>query len=218
MLDVHTPHSPAHGWREFLTNIVAIVIGLLLALALDKAVEFIHERHQLAQARRELAVELQDNVRQWRKNQAEIDRVQANLARDLELIRALRAHAVAVGRFDYSGSFSSTLDGAWQATRQNGALDLMPHEELMNYAWFNQLLGYVMDALHGFEPTMKIAEAIAASAAPDKISAHDLDELADRTMEAQGRLKNYEMFLGFEQSGFKRLGGDNVEMAQGGAR
>lgn len=211
MLDVHAPHSPAHGWREFFTQIVAIVISLLLALALDKAVEFVHERHLLAQARRELAVELQDNLRQWQENQVEVARVQTNLTRDLNVIQALRAHTAPNGRFDYSGSFNSTLDGAWQATRQNGALDLMPHDELMNYAWFHQLLGYVMDALHGFEPTMKIAGAIAASAAPEKISAHDLDELAARTMEAQGRLENYKMFLGFEGAGFNRLSHDNIE-------
>lgn len=205
MLEVHAPHSPAHGWRDFITHIAAIAIGLLLALALEKTVEFMHQHHQLAQARRELSAELQDNFAAWQKNQAEVVRIQANLARDLELIQGLRTHTVSNGRFDYSGSFNSTLDGAWQATRQNGALDLMPHEELMNYAWFHQLLGFVMDALHGFEPTMKIAGAIAASAAPEKMSAHDLDELASRTMEAQGRLENYKMFLGFEGSGFNRL-------------
>ena len=210
----HAPHAPAHGWREFLTNIVMIAIGLLLALALDKLGEFVHECHQLAQARRELAVELQDNVRQWKKNQAEVERVRSNLARDLEVIRALRAHTTPATTFDYSGSFNSTLDGAWQATRQSGALNLMPHEELMRYAWFNQLLGFVMDALHGFEPTMKIAGAIAASAAPEKISSRDLDELATRTMEAQGRLENYEMFLGFEKGGFKRLGGGDGQKAR----
>jgi hypothetical protein len=210
MVDVHAPHAPAHGWRGFLTNILVIAIGLLLALALDKAVGFIHERQQLAQARRELAVELRDNVRQWQKNQVEVARVQANLSHDLEMIQSLRRHAAPTGRFDYSGSFNSTLDGAWQATRQSGVLDLMPHEEVMNYAWFNQLLGYVMDALHGFEPTLRIAGAIAASAAPEMISAHDLDELAIRTMEAQGRLENYKMFLGFEGSGFERLGGSDV--------
>ncbi len=207
MLDVHAPHAAAHGWKEFLTHIVAIAVGLLLALALEKAVEFMHERHQLTQARRELAAELHENFRQWQKNQAEVQRIQTNLSRDLQLIQALRTNAVPNARFDYSESFYSTLDGAWLAARQNGALDLMPHGELMNYAWFHQLLGYVMDAMHGLEPTIKIAEAIAASAPPEKISQRDLDELAGRTMEAQGRLQNFKMLLAFEGEGFRRLSG-----------
>jgi hypothetical protein len=184
---------------------LAIAVGLLLALGLERTVEFIHQRHQLAQARRELSAELQDNLRQWQKNQAEIKRVQTNLAHNLELIQALRMHAAPSGHFDYSESMYSTLDGAWQAARENGALNLMPHKELMDYAWFHQLLGWVMDAKHGFEPTMKIAGAIAVSAAPDKITAHDLDELASKTMEAQGRLENLDMLERFEGMGFERL-------------
>jgi hypothetical protein len=205
MLDVHAPHGPVHGWRDFFTHIVAIAVGLLLALALERLVVYVHERHQLAQARRELSAELQDNFNQWQKNKAETMRVEANLAHDLQMIQALRTHEAPSGRFDYSESFSSTLDGAWQGARQNGALDLMPYDELVNYAWFHQLLGYVMDAMHGFEPSMKIAEAMAANAGSDKVSAHDLDELASKTMEAQGRLENLKMFLGFEEKGFNRL-------------
>jgi hypothetical protein len=56
MLDVHAPHGPTHSWQDFLGHIAAIAIGLLLALALEKLVEYVHERHQLTEARRELAM------------------------------------------------------------------------------------------------------------------------------------------------------------------
>ena len=55
MLDVHAPHGPTHGWRDFLVHIAAIAIGVLLALALEKLAEHLHERRQLSEARRELA-------------------------------------------------------------------------------------------------------------------------------------------------------------------
>ena len=35
MLDAHAPHGRIHGWRDFLIHIVAIAIGLLLALGLE---------------------------------------------------------------------------------------------------------------------------------------------------------------------------------------
>jgi len=47
--------------------------------------------------------------------------------------------------------------------------------------------------------------AIAASAPPEKLNEHDLNELASKTMEAQGRLVNLRMFLGYEENGLGSL-------------
>jgi hypothetical protein len=46
MLEVHPPHEPIHTWKGFLIHIVAIAIGLLLALALEQTVEAVHHAHQ----------------------------------------------------------------------------------------------------------------------------------------------------------------------------
>ena len=59
MLDVHPPHQPAHGWRDFLIHIATIVVGLLIALGLEQLVEKLqdrHERHQLVEDLRQEAV------------------------------------------------------------------------------------------------------------------------------------------------------------------
>jgi hypothetical protein len=55
--------------------------------------------------------------------------------------------------------------------------------------------------MHAFETTVQIGGAIAASAVPENMNSRDLDELATRTMEAQGRLEHLQMFLGFESAG-----------------
>ena len=50
MLDVHPPHAPTHTWRDFFIHIATIVVGLLIAVGLEQAVEAIHqhrERHEL---------------------------------------------------------------------------------------------------------------------------------------------------------------------------
>jgi hypothetical protein len=49
MLDVHAPHESIHNWKGFFIHIAAIVCGLLLALALEKAVEYLHQRHLLSE-------------------------------------------------------------------------------------------------------------------------------------------------------------------------
>jgi hypothetical protein len=44
MFDVHPPHEPIQTWKSFLIHIVAIAIGLLLAL--EQTVVAVHHAHQ----------------------------------------------------------------------------------------------------------------------------------------------------------------------------
>jgi hypothetical protein len=206
MLDVHAPHQTVHTWKDFLVHIAAIAIGLLLALALERLAEYVHERRQLTEARRELALEVAENRRTWATNVTEAARIQQELDADLRLIQAVRSHApVGDRKFDYSVRLYAVRDGAWQAVRQSGSLNLMPHEELQTYAWFHGILTSIMESMHPFETTLQIGAAIAASAPPEKLSEHDLNELASKTMEAQGRLVNLRMFLEFEEHGLGTL-------------
>jgi hypothetical protein len=206
MLDVHAPHGPTHSWRDFLGHIAAISIGLLLALALEKLVEYVHERHQLTEARGELAMEVAENRRTSAMNVIEASRIQQELDADLKIIQAVRLHApVGDAKFDYSVKFYATRDGPWQAVRQSGSLNLMPYGELQTYAWFHGILTSVMESMHAFETALHIGAAIATSAPPETLNEHDLNELANKTMEAQGRLVNLRMFLGYEEEGLGEL-------------
>jgi hypothetical protein len=205
MADIDSVHQTAHRWRDFFVQIAAIAIGLLLALALDRTVGYLRERHQLAQARGDLKLEIQQNRNVWTKNVAEVQRIQKELEADLSLIQALQSKAPATGKLDYSVGFYATLDGPWQAIRQNGSLGLMPNDELQTYAWFHGILASVMDAMHAVEPVMKIGGAIAGRAPLEKLSARDLEELTSQTSEAEGRLAVLSMFLEYEGKGFDQL-------------
>jgi hypothetical protein len=37
MLEVHAPHQAIHPWKDFLVQVIAIIIGLLIAVALEQA-------------------------------------------------------------------------------------------------------------------------------------------------------------------------------------
>jgi hypothetical protein len=127
------------------------------------------------------------------------------LTADLKIIQTLRAHASPEGSLDYSVRFYAVRDGPWQAVRQNGALSLMPDKEVQTYVWFHEILTSLMDALHACESAIRVGDAIAASALPEKLSPHDLDQLASQTLEAQGRLKQLNMFFEIEQNGLETL-------------
>src|SRR5213082_3321100 len=79
MIEVHPPHQDVHSWTQFFIHIAAITIGLLIAIGLEQTVVYFHHRHQLQEARRELAVELEAT----RKVVADLD---ANMA----LLRAVQ--------------------------------------------------------------------------------------------------------------------------------
>jgi hypothetical protein len=57
-VDIHKPH-PWHGWREFLKEYGIIVLGVLTALAGEQAVEHLHDRAQVAEARAAIKGEMQ---------------------------------------------------------------------------------------------------------------------------------------------------------------
>jgi hypothetical protein len=62
MLDVHPAHHAASTWRDFFIHIATIVIGLLIAVALEQTVEYIHHRHQRHQLQEDLHNEAEQNL------------------------------------------------------------------------------------------------------------------------------------------------------------
>ena len=64
-MDIHKP-KPWHNVREFLKEYVIIVVGVLTALGAEQAVEWLHWRHEVAQAHTNLHDELQNNARSLR--------------------------------------------------------------------------------------------------------------------------------------------------------
>src|SRR6185312_15293043 len=136
MLDVHPPHAAIHGWRDFFIHIATITIGLLIAVGLEQTVEYLHRLEQLRTVRREIAAELNDNRRIAALNSAQFVKVEAELAKDMEILRAGQsANAPLAAGLNYDWLFYRTPDGAWQTAKESGALALIPHEELRGYVY-----------------------------------------------------------------------------------
>lgn len=60
-MEIHRPKA-AHSWREFFTEIGTIVIGILIALSLEQAVEALREHSLAREAREAIDAEMQENV------------------------------------------------------------------------------------------------------------------------------------------------------------
>jgi len=135
MLDVHPLHGAIHSWRDLLTHIAVIAIGLLLALGLEQLATFVHHRYQVREARRALLQErvenhtvLAEQTRAWHWWVAE-------LQNNLTVLRYLQQHpgtpqerlpGVLVWRAR-GLAFSTAV---WDAAHQSGVIALMPREEI----------------------------------------------------------------------------------------
>lgn len=60
-MEIHRP-KPWHGWRELVKEIGTIVIGVLIALGAEQAVEWLHWRNEVASERVALLDEAQANL------------------------------------------------------------------------------------------------------------------------------------------------------------
>ena len=189
MLDVHPPHAAAHSWRDFFVHIAAISVGLLIAIGLEQTVEWLHHRHQLREAREQLAMELQDNRAILERDLNQTQKAVSELERDMVI---LRQHQVSQSpiteKLDYSWWFYRFPDAAWQAAKQNGSLNLMPYNELKANAFLYTVYAGTMDAATAFNTAIEVAGALAKSEPAGDLSPHDTEQLIAATAEARGRL------------------------------
>ena len=58
----HLP-KPLHGWREFAGEVGVIVLGILIALALDRAVASIEDRKAAGEAREAINAEMREDLK-----------------------------------------------------------------------------------------------------------------------------------------------------------
>jgi hypothetical protein len=56
-MDIHKP-KPVHSVREFLSEILVVVVGIAIALSGEQALEWLHWRHQAAETRAALNTEI----------------------------------------------------------------------------------------------------------------------------------------------------------------
>ena len=92
MFEIHPPHSPIHGWRDCFLQLVTITVGLLIALALEGLVEWLHHRHIMHQAQASLYVEIKANAGNLPSVLDGLHAQQKALKRDVSFLKSVIAH------------------------------------------------------------------------------------------------------------------------------
>ncbi len=60
-MEIHKP-KPVHSWRELLTEIGVVVVGVCIALGAEQTVEWLHWKNRVAEARKAIATETATNI------------------------------------------------------------------------------------------------------------------------------------------------------------
>jgi hypothetical protein len=138
MLDVHAPHEVVRTWKDFLIHIATIVIGLLIAIGLEQTVEVFHHRHQVAETRAALQLELDQNRRAYADRISEFHRQTAALLNNINVLRYVQQHAEArqeslPGILVWHAVRGEFTESAWKTAQQSNVTALMPQDEVRRY-------------------------------------------------------------------------------------
>jgi hypothetical protein len=148
LLDVHAPHEPMHGWRDFLLHLITITIGLLIALSLEGLVEWRHQRHFVHDAETSLHAEIKSNAQNMDTVLADIHKRQDALKHDVYVLTYIAANGKYPDDKHMQVSFQIVAfdSVAWKTAQSTGALSYMPYNLAGDYSSIYAQQDIVTDA------------------------------------------------------------------------
>lgn len=134
MLDVHPAHHAATTWRDFFVHISTIVLGLLIAVGLEQAVEYIHHRREVKEIREALQQERQRNRAFYNVNTAGFRYEAAEMENNLHVFVFLQQHPGTPeeklpGVPQWGFAHAPITTSTWKNAQQTQVLGYMPWEE-----------------------------------------------------------------------------------------
>lgn len=202
-MDVHAPHGPIHTWRGFLVHLLTITIGLFIALTLEAAVESMHHRHLVRDARENLRREIENNHALYAENVQSLQRNRNQLVHDMEQLRDLRdGKKLTSPELKWGWGWSSYADAAWKSARDIGALAYMDPDTIAGYALVYGQQDYVNETMIALIREESRASApLEVATDPARLLPTEIEALLIRTAEIdqslgslQGTMKSLDQF------------------------
>ncbi len=137
-MDVHAPHEPIHGVKDFLLHLLTITVGLLIAVGIEGCVE-LHREHKLAtEARATMREEIEYNAKQMDDAVLKLSSQKAALDKNIDtLTKILENPKDKDAQKESLNADFSTIglrDTAWKTAQTTGALAFMPYAEAERYS------------------------------------------------------------------------------------
>jgi hypothetical protein len=126
-MEVHAPHYPIMSKKEFLVHLLAITIGLLIAVGIEGCVELYREHNLVKEARRTLRDEIQYNSDKMAGALPEIEKEKQSVADSIKFLTRIMENPK-----DKAAQHGSI--GAWKTAQATNALAYMPYAEAQRYS------------------------------------------------------------------------------------
>jgi hypothetical protein len=184
-MDIHPPRQPIHTVKDFLLHLLTITVGLFIALSLEAAVQSLHHRHLVREARENLHREITANRQQYSMNAKWVAENREQLARNIELLRDLRkGKKLDPANLGWNWQWNSFSGVAWRAARDNGAVSYMEPDLISSYSWIYLQQDYINStALAIVSEESKAGAALEAAADPSNLSALEIQTLLVKSAE-----------------------------------
>ncbi|MGD0797986.1 MAG: hypothetical protein ABR910_09700 [Acidobacteriaceae bacterium] len=138
-MDVHPPHAGIHTWKDFWIHLGTITAGLLIAVALEQAVEGLHHLRQRHQLEEDLRAEAAKNILTLDHNYRNLDTNMAWASQVRDTVNAMHASGGKIKlpyppRPDISRiTITMPSSTAWASAQASALVDLLPREEAKMY-------------------------------------------------------------------------------------
>jgi hypothetical protein len=137
-LDVHAPHHPIGGWKDFLVHLITITVGLLIAVGIEGCVE-LHREHKLVrEARETMREEIQFNADKMKEAVGTLDHQTAVMKKNVSVLTRIQENPKGKeaqnAQIDADFSIIGLRETAWKTAQTTGALGFMPYAEAQRYS------------------------------------------------------------------------------------
>jgi hypothetical protein len=137
-LDVHAPHHPIIGWKDFFIYLITITVGLLIAVGIEGCVE-LHREHKLVQEAREtMREEIQHNSDQMKDAVGKLDKQTEAMKKNIATLTRIQENpkdkAAQDAQINADFSIIGLRETAWKTAQTTGALSYMPYAEAQRYS------------------------------------------------------------------------------------
>ena len=138
ILEVHDPHEPIHGIKDFLLHLLTISVGLLIAVGIEGCVERHREHVLVKDARATLREEIQANSSSIDNAVGTLDKNNAAMANNIDaltkVLRNPKDKDAQNANINADFSMISLKDTAWKTAQETGALAYMPYAQAQRYS------------------------------------------------------------------------------------
>lgn len=130
-MDLHVPEGPIRSVKDFLTHILIVTIGILIALGLEQLVEAHHRAHLAHQAVEGFVRELTSDSQQLNEAVTSNAKVRDQIAGWITGLTAASPGELS----DYPGLYFDPLSTAsWDTAMATQALGELPYDQAHHYA------------------------------------------------------------------------------------